>query len=92
MAQNISEDHDLTPSIDTSALNTRPEPGATNVVFPVPTDMVNAGHSTNEPQADSPESLDQAISEGLNREEVDQEHTIVRPAIDTIDKEENGAD
>ena len=58
----------------------------------VPEDLAKAGHDTTIPQADSPESLDQEIAEGANREDIDPQHSIDRPAIDNIDEETNGAD
>jgi hypothetical protein len=68
------------------------EDSLTNQVQPVPEDMVRAGHDTNMPQADSPESLDQEIAEGADRMRIDPQHSIIRPEIDNIDDEANGAD
>jgi hypothetical protein len=55
---------------------------------PVPQDIIAAGHDTNEPQADSPESLDQDIAQGANREHIDPHHSYDRPAIDNTGNED----
>jgi hypothetical protein len=57
---------------------------------PVPQDLAELGNSTNIPRDDSPESLDEEISKGANREDIDPHHSYDRPAVDSIDKEENG--
>jgi hypothetical protein len=60
--------------------------------IPVPEDEIAAGHDSNDPQDNaSPESLDEEISQGANREDIDSQHSFDRPAVDTIDKEELGA-
>jgi hypothetical protein len=85
-------DHDdrLSPSTDTTAPNNRPEPGITNTEMKVPEDQRKAGHPTNDRENDSPESLDEDLSQGTDREEIDPDHSYDRPAIESIDKEEHG--
>jgi hypothetical protein len=75
-----------------TSLNMQEEPLQPNTTFAVPTDLADAGRDTTIPQADSPESLDQEIAEGADRGSIDPDHTTVRPAINNIDKEQNGAD
>ncbi|HSX32468.1 MAG TPA: hypothetical protein VLF43_04340 [Candidatus Saccharimonadales bacterium] len=70
---------------------TQSQPSDDDAAIPVPQDLVQAGHDTNEPQADSPESLDAEIAEGANREDIDPHHSIDRPSVDTIDEEAQGA-
>ncbi len=54
------DDDALSPSQESmKAFNQRSEPGPIGKKFAVPEDLKNAGHDTNEPHADSPESLDQ---------------------------------
>jgi len=61
--------------------------------IPVPEDEIAAGHDGNDPQdTASPESLDEEISQGTNREDIDPQHSFDRLAVDTIDKEQLGAD
>jgi hypothetical protein len=88
------QDEDLNPSMSQAPTNNQTEPGTTNQDMPVPEDEKNAGHDTNLPRTfDSPESLDQELSEGANREDIDPDHSMPRPeGVDSIDKEENGAD
>lgn len=81
---------DVTQPADQTPLPLQEEPGATNQRMDIPDEQVLAGHDTNLPRDDSPESLDQDISEGANREQIDPDHSIVRPDVDSIDKEEHG--
>lgn len=87
---NDVDDDNLIPSTDQTSLNARQEPGVTGTSMSVPQDLADEGHDTNEPQPDSPESLDQEITDGANREDIDPDHSYDRPAVDTIDEEENG--
>lgn len=82
--------NNLVPSTDQDSIHMNGEPGATDKNFDVPDDMALAGNSTVEPRDDSPESLDEEITQGANREDIDPHHSIDRPAIDNIDKEEHG--
>lgn len=70
---------DLTPSEAQPPLTARDEPGTTNKTFEVPQDVANAGQATNLPEPDSPESLDQDLSQGTNREDIDPQHSYDRP-------------
>jgi hypothetical protein len=90
----IDRDDDLNPSNNQAPLNAQPEPGTTNENMQVPQDQAHAGSDTDLPSTfDSPESLDQELREGANREDIDPDHSQPRPeGIDTIDQEENGAD
>jgi hypothetical protein len=91
--QHRPDDESLSPSPVVQPTSLNPEPGQTNTAMQVPQDIAQAGHDTNEPHADSPESLDQELAEGGNREQIDPHHSIVRPeGVDTIDQEANGAD
>lgn len=84
------DNNDTTSAI---ALAYRAEPGIIGKKIAVPVDQITAGHPTSLPRTeDSPESLDEDISLGAKRESIDPQHSIVRPAIDTIDREELGAD
>lgn len=91
MSTDASHSGNLNPSLDESSPNQKPEPGVTNQDHTVPHDALEAGHDTDLPQtSDSPESLDKEITDGANRENIDPHHSITRPSLDTIDKEENG--
>lgn len=72
-------DDNLTPLDDTTP-STPDIPVAPIDNQAVPTDQVIAGHDTNEPPADSPESLDQEINQGAERENIDPHHSFDRPA------------
>lgn len=72
-------DENVNPSSDESQLNSPNEPGSTNTRFEVPSELANAGSDTNIPHADSPESIDEEISQGANREDIDPHHSITRP-------------
>jgi hypothetical protein len=86
-------DENLLPTNETSTPEQQNEPGQTNRDFAVPEEQRNAGNDTNIEQDDSPETLDQELSEGVNREDIDPHHSIPRPeGVDTLDKEEYGAD
>jgi hypothetical protein len=78
---------------DMLSLTQKPEPGKTNVRILVPQDLVYSGRNTIElAHNDSPESLDEDITNGTDRERIDPHHSIIRPAVSTIDKERNRAD
>jgi hypothetical protein len=83
-------DDGLLPSMDQTSPSSRFEPGITDKEMDVPEELVNAGQPTNGPEDDSPESLDEEITQGANREDIDPDHSYDRPAIDNIDEEENG--
>ena len=81
---------DWCPPRDSTSPNARPEPGSHDEQ-PVPADLTNVGHDTaTTTDDDSPESLDEDITQGANREDIDPHHSYDRPAVDTIDEEENG--
>jgi hypothetical protein len=87
------QDDSLLPTADTTSVNAQSLPVMPQGNIPVPQDMVNAGHPTNEPRDDSPESLDEEITQGANREDIDPDHSYDRPAgVNSIDPVENGAD
>lgn len=86
----MPDDDKLVPSQDISSLNQQPEPGTTGQYMSVPEDIASAGHDTTTPYPDSPESLDQEITEGANREAIDPHHSFDRPAVDSVDEEEHG--
>lgn len=65
------QDKGLLPTTDQTPLNNRPEPGVTDKVIQVPQDELNAGHDTNEPRDDSPESLDEELSKDPSRKDVE---------------------
>lgn len=88
MAHDVTDDN-IVPTSDTTPLDLQSEPGDTSPKT-VPADIQAAGHSTNEPRDDSPESLDEEITQGADRERIDPDHSYDRPAVDTIDNEENG--
>lgn len=83
-------DDNLTPSTDQASIHHNGEPGETDKQFEVPNEIVSAGEPTNTPRDDSPESLDEEIAQGADRENIDPHHSITRPAIDNIDEEEHG--
>jgi hypothetical protein len=84
------EDDGLSPSMDQTSLNSHSEPGITDEEMNVPEELVSAGQPANAPEDDSPESLDEEIAQGANREDIDPDHSYDRPAIENIDEEENG--
>jgi len=83
-------DDNLIPSQDQDSIHHNGEPGATNTQFDVPEELAAQGHDTNAARDDSPESIDEEITQGANREDIDPHHSIDRPVIDTIDEEEHG--
>jgi hypothetical protein len=68
----------LSPSAETTPPHQQSLPSTSDEDIPVPEDVTRAGHDTNESQADSPESLDQDISEGTDRERIDPHHSATR--------------
>jgi hypothetical protein len=66
----------LIPSDDTQVPNQQSIPAVPDDNIAVPQDMAVAGHDTNEPQADSPESLDQELNQGADRQNIDPSHSF----------------
>jgi len=86
-------DDDMVPTTDRRPLNNLTDPDALNKKFAVPQELVQAGHPTNAPRDDSPESLDEDLTLGTNREDIDPQHSIIRPAgVETLDEDALGAD
>lgn len=90
MAKDDNTQGGFGPSLGHTPVSQQDEPGKTNVRMQVPQDMINVGRNDNIPRDDSPESLDQEITQGARREDIDPQHSIDRPAIKNIDEEEHG--
>jgi hypothetical protein len=73
-------DDNLTPS---TSNDDQSVPSLPTNNIPVPGDIAAAGQDTNEPQADSPETLDQEMSENPEDATVGTDHTLQQSADDT---------
>jgi hypothetical protein len=90
---NVTEDHNLIPSAhQADPLDQQAEPGQTNQPIAVPQAAAQAGHDTNEPQADSPESLDQDIQEGAERTQLNPDDNMFRPGTEPATNAGGGGD
>lgn len=76
--QQSDADDTRLPSQNDEPITLRPEPATTGETYAVPTDMVQAGNTGPVLENDSPETLDEEISKGANREDIDPDHSYDR--------------
>ncbi len=62
------------PTQSTQSLTQQTEPDHIGETFKVPEEIVNAGHDTNEPLPDSPETLDEDINQGPALQEIQEQY------------------
>lgn len=90
---NYPDDDTLLPSQHQVPPSLQDEPHAPTEPTAVPEDLKKTGHDTNESAAiDSPESLDQDISDGSDRERIDPHHSSPRMGDPTPGYEETPRD